>query len=112
MKKMTVVFRNNDARLFVNSKPKTVMLMDKVIEHPDLSRVVGVSPHYWKLVGDKIFPMNAEEMKLKDQKHHSIVRHFRTNHLYSSILSVLICTVIFVLGGLTMYYFIKQGRIK
>jgi len=32
MKKMTVVFINNDARLFVNSKPKTVMLMDKVIE--------------------------------------------------------------------------------
>jgi len=113
LKKMTLVFKDDDCRIFINSKPKNISLFDKVIEDPDLSRVIGISPSYWKLVdGKHVFPMTADERRAKNQKHHGTLRHFRTHHLHSKLLSAVLGFAMIIVGGLTMFYLIKKGIIK
>lgn len=92
-KKMNVLFRDNDATVFVNQippvrvykrkwyKPWTWRMVlgedDILVEDADLQYVNGISPHYWKVVdGNKILPMNVEERKKKDKILHAINKSY------------------------------------
>jgi len=110
LKKMTLVFNNDDCRIFINSKPKNVGSMDKIIENPDLSRVVGISPSFWKLVdGQHVFPMTEEERRLKQKKHHNTVRDFKIYQPQSKWLSVVFSFAMIVIGAVIMFFLIKKG---
>lgn len=112
-KRVFVVFRNNDAEVFVNQKPLGIKKGDVLLENPDLSRVQGISPHYWKLVGDNvIFPMNSAERGLKNamhRKHHKTFKGFHWGRIFGKI-SVLVS--FFILGGLVCYYLTRKGILK
>ncbi len=68
---MYVVFTDTNARIIKN--PSTDVI-DKLVNepnavcNPDLSGVNGIAPQYWKLSGNRVLPMTAEEMKIRDEK--------------------------------------------
>lgn len=113
MKKKYVLFHNNDAQLFSNQKPKKLGKADIILENPDLSRVVGVSPHYWKLVeGNIIFPMNAAERAWKDRMHPKHYKKFKGYNYKKIIGHFLFVSMCLLFGMAICYVLIKQGRLK
>jgi hypothetical protein len=113
MKKTYVLFKNNDATLFVNKRPSIIKKGEILLENPDLSRVQGTSPHYWKLVNNSlVFPMNVAERKIKHATHRAHYRTLKGVNYGKIALRVLMVLGCFVLGGLVTYYLMKQGRIK
>lgn len=112
MKKLYVLFHNNDAILFNNTRPSKMAKGDIVIENPDLQYVTGLSPHYWKLVDGRIFPMNAAERALKHSTH---AKHYKTfkGVAWGRILErVLLEIFVFAMGAITIYLLIRKGIIK
>jgi hypothetical protein len=114
MKKMYVIFRGNDAEVFVNQRPDKIKKKDLVLVDPDLSRVEGVSPHYWKLVGSDnlIFPMNAAERAIKHATHRDHYRNLNGFHVAKLLRRVFFGIACIVLGVAVTYYLFKSGRIK
>ena len=112
-KRIFVVFRNNDAEVFVNQKPSGIKKGDIVFENPDLSRVRGISPHYWKLVGDNlIFPMNIAERSVKNATHRKHYRSFKGYHWGRILGRMAFSLGLIVLGGIICYYLTKKGILK
>ena len=60
-----VVFTKNNARI-IKSDKGTLAFKEPFLVNPDLSSVSGVPPHYWKLLGDVVAPMNALEKGIRD----------------------------------------------
>lgn len=54
---MRVVFTSNNARIVKDNKP----VYGTVVVDPDLSRVRGIPPHFWKLVDGAIVEMSRPE---------------------------------------------------
>lgn len=89
---MNVLFRDNDATVFVNQTPPVRVFKRKwykpwtwrmvlgeddiLVEDADLQYVSGISPHYWKVVEGTILPMNVEERKKKDKVLHAINKSY------------------------------------
>lgn len=111
-KKVYVLFHNNDATIFNNQKPSKIAKGDVILENPSLDLVVGISPHYWKLVDGRIWPMNAAERTLKHATHEKHYRKFNATHWGKIFERFFWASVMFILGGLVGYYLIKTGRIK
>src|ERR1044072_7340853 len=66
MKQTVVIFTTNNARILINPEhPKLLAKRFNVLLDPDLSRVRGVDPHYWKVVKGEIYPMNHFEAELR-----------------------------------------------
>lgn len=108
MKKTYVLFSNNDAVIYNNQRPM-VKKGQVLIENPDLQFVTGVSPHYWKLVDGRIFPMNQAERTLKHATHVKHYRKFNAVHWGKIGERVFWCSVFFVGGAVLSYYLIKKG---
>ncbi len=67
MKTTVVVFTKNNARILTN--PLDLQIFESnpsCAINPSLTKVVGVSPHYWKLVDGEILPMDSSERKARD----------------------------------------------
>jgi len=113
MKKTFVLFRNNDATLFINQKPSGMKKGDILLENPDLSRVRGISPHYWKLMGKNlIFPMHSAEKVIKHATHRAHYRSFKGYHWGRILGRVAFSLGLIVLGGIICYYLTKKGILK
>ena len=61
-----VIFTSNNARILVGANPKEY---PTAWVNPDLSRVKGTPPHFWKIVGNQIHPMNFQEMAARLDHH-------------------------------------------
>lgn len=67
-----VVFTRNNARILINppeGELRRLRVLPNVVVNPDLSRVAGFPPHYWKLVGGAVFPLDAIERAKRDREH-------------------------------------------
>ena len=60
-KHFAVVFTANNARLVMGINPDDYKHNSRAVINPDLSRVRGTPPHFWKRIGDEIHPMSAVE---------------------------------------------------
>jgi hypothetical protein len=116
-KKMNVLFRDNDATVYVNQippvrkfkrkwyAPKTWKAVagedDILIENADLQFVYGVSPHYWKLVEGVILPMNAEEKAKNDNVLHKIQKSYVVKQNATKQQMIMGILLGFVVGMLT-----------
>ena len=74
-----VVFTSNNARILVNIPRKELVTLRTYLENPDLTKVKGVPPHFWKLVNNKIVPMNDFE---QSQRRSAIERSGIDNNPY------------------------------
>jgi hypothetical protein len=65
---IVVVFTKNNARVLKNPKNLIEILKrNTCLIDPDLSKVSGMPPHYWKLFkGKTIISMNGKEMRARD----------------------------------------------
>jgi len=62
---MIVCFTTNSARIFRKQVPYIGKWPNSFFE-PDLSRVSGVLPQHWKIVGEEIHPMTEREIRYRD----------------------------------------------
>lgn len=111
MKKHYVLFHANDATIFNNQRPVKISKNDVILENPDLQFVVGISPHYWKLVDGRVFPMNMAERALKRATHVKHVKKFNAVQWSKIGERVFWCTVFFAVGFGVAYYLTRTGRI-
>jgi len=68
-KQFWVVFTSNNARIVRDPADLPTTEPGFTMLNPDLSRVEGLPPHFWKRVGDEIHPMTVEE-SIARQRHH------------------------------------------
>lgn len=64
MEKTVVIFTPNNARIIRNPSAEALESFVKwpnVVIDPDLSKVEGLPPHFWKLVDGEIVPLDAAE---------------------------------------------------
>lgn len=69
-----VVFTPNNARIYYGS-PDDFLGHPSFAVDPDLSKVRGLPPHCWKLVGGEIVPLSPDEMTAREahiEKHGAI----------------------------------------
>jgi hypothetical protein len=71
MQKMRiVVFTSNNARMLTNPEnPEQYRAASNCVVNPNLDKVAGLPPHYWKLSNGEILPMNEVERKARDMHH-------------------------------------------
>ncbi len=67
MKKVSVVFTRNNARILIGSLGLYGKIKGVLVEDADLSEVQRIPPHHWKFEGGKIVPMTQEEVKARDK---------------------------------------------
>lgn len=63
-----VVFTSNNARIFRNLTDEQASKMiswPNCVVDPDLSKVLGISPHFWFLKDNQIIPMNDTQMQAR-----------------------------------------------
>jgi len=111
-KKVFVLFHNNDATIFNNQSPKKLSKSDIIIEDPDLQYVTGLSPHYWKLVDGRIFPMNAAERALKGATHAKHYKSFKGTSWKRVGERIFLELLVFAMGAFTIYLLIRKGIIS
>jgi hypothetical protein len=70
MKHRVVVFTRNNARIITTSDISKYKNRMNISIDPDLSKVQGTPPHFWKLHGRKIVPLTRPEKlaRLQDIK--------------------------------------------
>lgn len=75
-----VVFTTNNARILINPPDLLPFVqMPNAVIDPDLSSVVGVAPHHWKLTNGKIQSMRDYEITARDAhiKNNGVDSHIR-----------------------------------
>jgi len=61
-----IVFSTNSARILTNpTNGRELSSWPNVVFDPDLSRVEGVMPQFWKIQDGEIYPMNSREIKYR-----------------------------------------------
>lgn len=65
-KELPLVFTRNNAR-FAKGHPIEKLKGEAIVINPDLSKVKGVKPHYWKLVKGEVLPMDQFERECRDR---------------------------------------------
>lgn len=61
MKNKVILFTNNNARLIRTNELSTWEKDPRALINPDLSKVKGIPPHFWKRDGGQIVPMTDQE---------------------------------------------------
>lgn len=70
---VVVVFTKNNCRVLYNPPNlEDLKSQPNVAVNPDLSKVIGVAPHFWKLVQGQIVPMSDSEMAHTESSHKTI----------------------------------------
>lgn len=60
------IFTTNTCRIIDNPpNPQEMSRWPNVVFDPDLHRVVGVPPHFWKVIDGQIHPMNSMEIRVR-----------------------------------------------
>lgn len=64
-KNRLVVFTTNNARLLNQPNNREIATYKNAVLDPDLSKVKGIPPHFWKRDGNVIVPMNDLEQRMR-----------------------------------------------
>lgn len=69
MKHVIIIPTENNHRILVTDNVAPYTGKEGIFIDPDLSRVKGIAPHYWKWDGQYFIPMDAFEKKAVDDTH-------------------------------------------
>lgn len=71
-----VIFTEDNARVIYTETPQDWAQTPNVLIDPDLKEVTGVAPHFWKISGSEVVPMNDEERAARADYHkHTTTRN-------------------------------------
>lgn len=80
-KRFWVWFTSNNARILRSPEEVTAVTSGFVIESPDLSRVEGFPPHFWKVIGQEVHLMTPAEQAERVKQHEQFgVDNGRSDH--------------------------------
>jgi hypothetical protein len=66
-KRKVIVFTSNNAGILTNPDMRPYVGRPNVLIDPDLSKVQGIAPHYWKLSNGNVVPLSPPEKLLRDR---------------------------------------------
>lgn len=70
-KSKVVIFTKNNARVVVTTDVKPYLKMPNAVVNPNLKKVIGVQPLFWKLEKGEIVEMNRAEKLARKQSIHA-----------------------------------------
>lgn len=63
-KNRVVIFSNGIPRILTGINPSDYLGVSNVVINPDLSKLIGIPPHHWKLSDGQIVEMSDAEKKV------------------------------------------------
>jgi len=66
MKHIVVLLTENNARILKVSDASSYLRATNCLVNPDLKKVEGIPPHFWKMSAGEIIPMNEDERRERE----------------------------------------------